>query len=138
MSTYARQRTESSAALALRFNAASGRGQLVPVSGFRQSIKKEIPMKYSIVLPAVLMALTLSACNKPAAVTPPAVAAVPGPAGPAGATGNTGAQGITGDTGATGTTGNTGLTGDRGKTGDRATPGSDTLIVVPPAPAPAR
>lgn len=46
-------------------------------------------------------ALTLSACDRPAAVAPPVVTvAVPGPAGPAGPTGDTGAQGKPGGDGA--------------------------------------
>jgi hypothetical protein len=78
-------------------------------------------MKYSIAFPAVLMALALSACDKPTAAPGPAVVVtVPGPAGPAGATGPTG------DTGATGST------GEPGKTG------GDPLSIVPPPPAPAR
>jgi hypothetical protein len=53
---------------------------------------KGILMKYSIVFSAVLMALALSACDKPTVVTPAAVVTVPvpGPAGPTGATGSTG------------------------------------------------
>ncbi len=88
-------------------------------------------MKYSIVFSAVLMALALSACDRPTTVvTPPAVVTVPvpGPAGPTGATGATGytgATGSTGDAGATGTTGDTGATGERGKTG------GDTVVIVP-------
>jgi hypothetical protein len=92
-------------------------------------------MKYSIVFPAVLMALALSACDKPAAVPPAVVVTVPGPAGPAGATGATGETGATGYTGAQGSTGDTGAIGT---TGERGKTGGDTLIVVPPASAPAR
>jgi len=49
-------------------------------------------MKYTMVLSAVLIALALSACDKPTVVNPAAVvtAPVPGPAGPTGATGSTG------------------------------------------------
>jgi hypothetical protein len=84
-------------------------------------------MKYSIVFSAVLVALTLSACDRPTVVTPAAVVTVPvpGPAGPTGATGDTGATGSTGYTGATGATGDTGATGERGKTG------GDTVVIVP-------
>ena len=48
-------------------------------------------MKYSMVFSAVLMALALSACDRPFALTPAAVATapVPGPADPTGATGLT-------------------------------------------------
>jgi len=99
-------------------------------------------MKYTTVFSAALMALALSACDKPTVVTPPAVVTVPvpGPAGPMGATGSTGytgatgaagSPGSTGDTGATGSTGDTGVQGQRGKTG------GDTVVIVPAAP-PAR
>jgi hypothetical protein len=106
---------------------------------------KGIFMKYSIVFSTVLMALALSACDKPTTVTPATVVTVPvpGPAGQTGApgstgqtgapgsSGSTGATGSPGDSGATGPTGNTGATGERGKTG------GDTVIVVPASP-PAR
>lgn len=98
-------------------------------------------MKYSIAVSAVLMALTLSACDRPSVVAPAAVITVPvpGPAGPAGATGatgsagDTGATGSTGSTGSTGYTGATGSTGDTGATGERGKTGGDTVVVVPPA-----
>ena len=90
-------------------------------------------MKYSIVFSAALMALALSACDRPTVVTPPAVVTVPvpGPAGPTGATGSTGSTGSTGNAGATGSTGDTGVQGQRGKTG------GDTVVIVPASP-PAR
>lgn len=66
-------------------------------------------MKYSMVFSAVLMVLTLGACER-------TVVTSPGATGATGATGSTGAQGTTGDTGA------------RGKTG------GDTVVVLP-APA---
>jgi hypothetical protein len=105
-------------------------------------------MKYSIVFSAALMALALSACDRPTVVTPAAVVTVPvaGPAGPAGATGatgsagSTGSTGSTGDTGATGSTGNTGATGsagDTGATGERGKTGGNTVVIVPASP-PAR
>jgi hypothetical protein len=96
---------------------------------FAQTLKAN-SMKYSIVLSAVLMLLTLSACERPTVVAP--VVAVPGPPGLAGATGSSGAQGLTGatgDKGAIGSTGDTGSAGERGKTG------GDTVIVLPEAPA---
>ena len=94
---------------------------------------------------AVLMALALSACDRPTVVTPPAVVTVPvpGSAGPTGATGSTGSigsTGSTGDTGATGSTGNTGATGstgDPGAQGQRGKTGGDTVVIVPASP-PAR
>ncbi|MFZ3159946.1 MAG: hypothetical protein WA134_07150 [Rhodoferax sp.] len=74
-------------------------------------------MKYTLPLFAVVAALSLAACDRPATVVNvPVPVAVPGPAGP------------TGDTGATGNTGSTGKTGE---TGD-----STTVIVMPPASAP--
>lgn len=81
-------------------------------------------MKFSIVFSAAVMALALSACDRPTVVTPAAVITVPVP-GPAGATGATGATGSTGYTGATGAPGDTGATGERGKTG------GDTVVIVP-------
>src|SRR5665647_456099 len=107
-------------------------------------------MKYTIVFSAALMALALSACDRPTVVTPPAVVtvpvpgpAVPGPAGATGATGSTGSTGstgATGDTGATGSTGGTGATGstgDSGAQGQRGKTGGDTMVIVPATP-PAR
>lgn len=89
-------------------------------------------MKYSVVFSALLMALALSACDKPAVVTPTVVTVpVPGPAGPTGATGSTGQTGTTGEAGSAGEKGNAGATGEAGKTG------GDTIVVVP-APEPAR
>ena len=87
-------------------------------------------MKTVLLIPAVLAALTLAACDKPTVVNVPATTvAVPGPAGPTGATGNTGATGSTGSTGATGYDGAKGSTGATGATGE----GNTTVIVVPPA-----
>jgi hypothetical protein len=95
-------------------------------------------MNYSIVLSAVLMAVALSACDKPTVVAPAVVTVpVPGPAGPTGATGATGSTGSTGSTGytgATGDTGATGTTGDTGAAGETGKTGGDTVIVVPNAP----
>ena len=58
-------------------------------------------MKYSAAVAAitVLTALALSACDKPAVVTPapPVIVSVPGPAGPPGPQGATGTKGETGD-----------------------------------------
>ena len=68
------------------------------------SIPSKVPMKYSILLAALIATLGLTACEKttvnpPAAVVPaPAVVVVPGPPGPAGATGAVGATGSTGTT----------------------------------------
>ena len=89
-------------------------------------------MNYSIVFSAALVALSLSACDRPAAVVTPAVVTVPVP-GPAGPTGATGSVGSTGATGSTGTTGMTGMTGDTGNTGQRGATGGDTVVIVPPA-----
>ena len=76
-------------------------------------------MKSSIAFVAVVTALGLSACDKPTTVVVPpnpSVETVPGPAGPQG------------DAGKSGVTGATGSQGDTGKSG------SDTVVVVPPAP----
>ncbi len=92
-------------------------------------------MKYSIVFSAAVMALALSACDRPTVVTTPAaVVAVPGPAcatGATGSTGSTGAPGCPGATGSTGYTGATGSTGDTGATGERGKTGGDTVVIVP-------
>jgi len=76
-------------------------------------------MKYSILFSAALMALALSACDRPTVVTPATVinVPVPGPAGPTGVSGAPGVTGSTGDTGATGSTGDTGATGSHGHCG---------------------
>ncbi|TAJ23211.1 MAG: hypothetical protein EPO47_05305 [Rugosibacter sp.] len=88
-------------------------------------------MKYSIFFSAALMALALSACDRPTVVTPATVVnvPVPGPAGPTGASGATGSTGNTGATGYTGATGSTGDTGASGKSGN-----STTVIVAPAVP----
>ncbi|MCK9215157.1 hypothetical protein [Rhodoferax sp.] len=91
-------------------------------------------MKYTLPLFAVVAALSLAACDRPATVVNvPVPVAVPGPAGPAGATGATGDTGSTGNTGSSGGTGATGDTGATGKTGD-----GTTVIVLPPESAPAK
>jgi len=84
-----------------------------------------------LLMPALLAALALSACDKQPVVVnmPTTPVAVPGPAGPQGTTGTTGA---TGTTGVTGTTGATGEVGKPGKPGENS-----TVIVLPPEPAPA-
>jgi hypothetical protein len=89
-------------------------------------------MKYSIVFSALVVALVLSACERPATVVN---VPVPGPAGATGATGSTGSTGSTGATGVagqTGDTGATGTTGDTGATGQRGRTGGDTVVIVPP------
>lgn len=96
-------------------------------------------MKYSMVFSALVMALALSACDRPTVVTPAAVVTVPvpGPAGATGATGSTGETGSTGSTGATGYTGDTGATGSTGETGaqgQRGKTGGDTVVIVPATP----
>jgi hypothetical protein len=73
-------------------------------------------MKRSILMMALLAALSLSACERqPTVVTVPAAEPAPGPAGPQG---DTGAQGQTGDTGPTGQT------------------GDGTTVIVEPSPPP--
>jgi hypothetical protein len=104
------------------------------------------PMKYSILLLALVGSIALTACERPAsqvvvpvAVPVPVPVAVPGPAGPTGATGSSGATGSTGATGASaeagapgapGATGATGATGYDGAKGEAGKTG-DTVIVVP-------
>ena len=95
-------------------------------------------MNRSILISALFVALSLSACDKPTVVNVPAdTVVVPGPAGPAGEAGKTGDQGNQGNTGAkgaAGTTGDTGVQGDTGVKGDTGkTGGSTTVIVTPPA-----
>lgn len=103
-------------------------------------------MNNSILMAALAVALTLTACDKtPVVVNVPAeTVVVPGPAGPAGKPGeqgvdgnkgNMGDKGNTGDTGVQGndgTQGKTGQAGETGKTGD-----STTVIVTPPPAEPA-
>jgi len=98
-------------------------------------------MKHAIAIStisAVLLALGVSACNKPPAAAPTVVAVpVPGPAGPTGATGSSGMTGSSGSTGLTGPAGDTGATGSTGGSGAKGEPGKtggDTVVVVPPAP----
>ncbi len=93
-----------------------------------------------ILISALFVALSLSACDRPTVVTVPGTpVAVPGPAGPAGETGATGDAGVQGDMGNQGNKGNQGNTGDTGATGDTGTqgetgePGNTTVIVTPPA-----
>lgn len=86
-------------------------------------------MKYSIPLAMLVLALGLSACERPAPTTLVVPAAVPGPAGPQGATGDQGSKGYTGDTGSTGYTG---AQGETGATGEKGRTGGDTIVVVPP------
>ena len=92
-------------------------------------------MNRSILISALFVALSLSACDKPTVVNVPAdTVVVPGPAGPAGEAGKTGDQGNQGNTGAKGAAGTAGVQGDTGVKGDTGkTGGSTTVIVTPPA-----
>ena len=118
---------------------------------------KGFPMNRSIWIAALIVPLSLVACDRPTVVTSPALVAVPGPAvevpgpavavpgpaGPQGATGmqgndgNTGAmgsQGIEGSKGNTGAMGSQGMEGSKGNKGDAGKSGDGTtVIVVPPA-----
>jgi len=92
-------------------------------------------MKKTTLILALFATLGLAACDRaPTVVTVPAAApvTVPGPAGPTGATGSQGATGYQGNQGNQGNDGNTGNTGATGKPG-----GGTTVIVAPPASAPA-
>jgi Collagen triple helix repeat (20 copies) len=117
----------------------------------RCSTIKGFTMKYSILLSALLGALSLSACDKPTVVNvpTPTPVAVPGPTGATGATGNTGSTGSTGAPGSTGADGVAGATGSKGNQGNQGNQGNDgnkgapgksgdntTIIVTPPPPAP--
>ena len=106
---------------------------------------KGFPMNRSIWIAALIVPLSLVACDRPTVVTSPALVAVPGPAvevpgpavavpGPAGPQGATGMQGNEGNTGNTGATGTQGMEGNKGNKGDTGRSGdSTTVIVVPPA-----
>jgi hypothetical protein len=108
---------------------------------------KGADMKYSIPLAVLVLALGLSACERPAPTTVVVPAAIPGPAGPQGETGDQGSRGTTGytgqqgDTGSTGAQGSTGYTGAQGETGDTGETGrtgktgstGNTIVVVPPS-----
>jgi hypothetical protein len=109
---------------------------------------KGFPMNRSIWIAALIVPLSLVACDRPTVVTSPALVAVPGPAvevpgpavavpgpaGPQGATGIQGNEGNTGNTGNTGATGTQGMEGNKGNKGDTGRSGdSTTVIVVPPA-----
>ena len=86
--------------------------------GIITALKKTgIDMKIQLAI--LVMALSLSACDRPTTT----VVAVPGPAGPQGETGDQGNKGATGYTGQQGESGmqgnkgNTGYTGAQGNTG---------------------
>jgi hypothetical protein len=98
-------------------------------------------MNKYLLVSSVLVALGLTACDRPTVVMPTTPVVVPGPAGPQGATGSQGAEGNKGNTGNTGNTGavgnqgnqgNDGTKGDTGKTGA----GGTTAVIVVPAEAP--
>jgi len=105
---------------------------------------KGFPMNRSIWIAALLVPLSLVACDRPTVVNaPPTLVAVPGPAvavpgpavavpGPAGPQGATGMQGNDGNTGATGSQGMDGNKGDTGRSGD----GTTVVVVRPAASAP--
>ena len=92
-------------------------------------------MNVYTLLAASLLALGMTACDKPTVVNvPPATVVVPGPAGPQGATGNQGDTGATGSMGSTGRTGIDGAPGSAGATGATgATGDGNTVILMPPA-----
>lgn len=105
-------------------------------------------MQHSIPLAILVLALGVSACDRPAETTVVVPSTVPGPPGPQGApgaqgdtgsTGYTGQQGEPGYTGAQGEPGSTGASGDTGATGATGrtgTPGEagdgTTVVIVPP------
>lgn len=74
-------------------------------------------MNPSLLAAALLVTVSLAACDKPTVVNvPPPAVGEPGPAGPQGATGATGNQGVDGNKGTPGATGD-----------------NTTVIVLPPA-----
>ncbi len=84
-----------------------------------------------VLVSALFVALSLSACDRPTVVTVPgAPVVVPGPPGPAGETGATGETGVQGDQGYKGNQGDEGVQGDTGSKGES---GETTVIVNPPA-----
>lgn len=114
----------------------------MPECGFiRRTNATGVDMKYSIPFAILVMALGLSACDRPADKTVVVPSAVPGPPGPQGSPGDQGNQGATGSSGSkgepgytgeqgeTGEPGTTGRTGEQGKTGD-----GSTIVIVPPPP----
>lgn len=89
-------------------------------------------MKLLTLTAAAVLALSLSACEKPTVVNVPAetvVVPVPGPAGATGATGSSGDAGVQGETGRSGAEG---VQGEPGKSG-----GDTTIIIPAPEAAPA-
>lgn len=80
-------------------------------------------MNKTMLMAALLAAMGLAACDRPAVIAVPVEVAVPGPAGP------TGATGATGDTSSAGSPGYDGVKGDTGKAG------TDTTVIVMPAAA---
>lgn len=74
-------------------------------------------MNHSLLAAALLVTVSLAACDKPTVVNvPPPAVGEPGPAGPQGATGATGNQGVDGNKGTPGAPGD-----------------NTTVIVLPPA-----
>ena len=90
-------------------------------------------MKNSILLTAIVLGLSLTACDKTTVDKTPDTVIVPVPiTGPAGATGETGEKGAAGQSGDEGVQGQPGQTGDEGIKGEPGKPGGDTTIVIPP------
>ena len=97
-------------------------------------------MNRSTVLFTLIGVAALSACDRPTVVNvpPPPTVVMPGPPGAPGATGSTGSQGTQGTQGTQGNQGVEGVQGNTGNTGNTGrTGGNTTVIVVPPASAPA-
>ena len=93
-------------------------------------------MKNTILITALFLGVSLTACDKTTVDKTPDTVIVPVPiAGPAGATGATGAigeKGTTGQSGDEGIQGKPGRTGDEGMKGEPGNPGGDTTIIIPP------
>ncbi len=115
----------------------SAKAHSSPQSMYIAVIYKGFNMNHSILFLAVIVPLSMAACDRPAVVTIPAApVAVPGPPGPQG---EMGTKGATGNQGNEGTKGSTGNQGNEGSTGATGKPGDGTtVIVVPPTPIPVK
>ena len=93
-------------------------------------------MKNTILLTALVLGVSLTACDKTTVDKTPDTVIVPVPiTGPAGATGETGAageRGASGQSGDEGIQGKPGKMGDEGIQGEPGKPGGNTTIIVPP------
>jgi hypothetical protein len=101
---------------------------------------KGFKMNNSILVGALVAALSLAACDKtPVVVNVPAeTVVVPGPAGKTGeqgVVGNKGDMGDKGNTGDTGVKGNEGIQGETGQAGETGKSGENSTVIITPPPA---